>query len=277
MARVVGVHGIGQYRYHRDPKALAEQWRAALGGALSCPEDFALVYYSPLLHSVTAQGHSAFNDLTPTEQSLLESWLMEVGMPDAVAQGPLTSWLRDGVDWLVRNERLGGATSGLVRAALAEVAAYTSAARQDRRLDVQEQLATVIRAERPEVVIAHSLGSVVAYETLWANPDLAVPLLVTLGSPLALPGVFYREFVPSEARSHSCPPGVSRWANFADAGDLVAVPKQLSQFFSGIDEDETVTIDAFRCHTVLDYIACPSVSRAVRSGSTPGIAGKWLA
>ena len=35
--------------------------------------------------------------------------------------------------------------------------------------------------------MAHSLGTVVAYEALHAHPGLHVYLLVTLGSPLALP------------------------------------------------------------------------------------------
>ena len=36
--------------------------------------------------------------------------------------------------------------------------------------------------------MAHFLGTVVAYEALHVHPDLHVYLLVTLGSPLALPG-----------------------------------------------------------------------------------------
>ena len=36
--------------------------------------------------------------------------------------------------------------------------------------------------------MAHFLGTVVAYEALPARSDLHVYLLVTLGSPLALPG-----------------------------------------------------------------------------------------
>ncbi|GLZ38743.1 hypothetical protein Acsp05_23670 [Actinokineospora sp. NBRC 105648] len=45
-----------------------------------------------------------------------------------------------------------------------------------------------IQAHQPDVVIAHSLGSVVAYEALW-NSGATVDLLITLGSPLALPNV----------------------------------------------------------------------------------------
>ena len=41
----------------------------------------------------------------------------------------------------------------------------------------------ILRAPRPRVVIAHSLGSVVAWDLL-ADPRICVDLLITLGSPL---------------------------------------------------------------------------------------------
>lgn len=44
----------------------------------------------------------------------------------------------------------------------------------------------ILRAPRPRVVVAHSLGSVVAWDLL-ADPRIDVDLLITLGSPLAHP------------------------------------------------------------------------------------------
>lgn len=44
--------------------------------------------------------------------------------------------------------------------------------------------AAMLRAPRPRVVIAHSLGSVVAWDLL-ADPRIDIDLLITLGSPLA--------------------------------------------------------------------------------------------
>lgn len=44
----------------------------------------------------------------------------------------------------------------------------------------------ILRAPRPRVVVAHSLGSVVAWDLL-ADPRIDIDLLVTLGSPLAHP------------------------------------------------------------------------------------------
>ena len=50
--------------------------------------------------------------------------------------------------------------------------------------------------------MAHFLGTVVAYEALHAHPDLHVYLLLTLGSPLALPRRRQGAFL-KEASAHS--------------------------------------------------------------------------
>ena len=47
---------------------------------------------------------------------------------------------------------------------------------------------SLLRAPRPRVVIAHSLGSVVAWDVL-ADPRVHIDLLVTLGSPMGQPAV----------------------------------------------------------------------------------------
>lgn len=58
-----------------------------------------------------------------------------------------------------------------------------------RRAAVLQRVGTVLRrAPRPRVVIAHSLGSMVAWDLL-ADPSIDVDLLVTLGSPLAHPAL----------------------------------------------------------------------------------------
>ena len=70
------------------------------------------------------------------------------------------------------------------------------------------------------MLLAHSLGSVVAYETLWARPDLQIDLLITLGSPLGMPDVIFDQLDPAPiARRGQRPPGVAD----EDAGELVPV------------------------------------------------------
>lgn len=72
--------------------------------------------------------------------------------------------------------------------------------------------------EQRTVVIAHSSGTVVAYDVLRADRrTLDVPLFVTLGSPLGIRAV-RDQLVPI-----GYPPHVRSWYNAYDTRDLVAL------------------------------------------------------
>jgi pimeloyl-ACP methyl ester carboxylesterase len=103
-----------------------------------------------------------------------------------------------------------------------------------QRAQARHIVAEAIAGRRPDVVIAHSLGGLVAYEALWERPDLSVDLLVTLGAPLGLDAVFDRlEPAPVDGRGRR-PPGVRRWVNLAGTDDPLAVPRDLTERFDGV-------------------------------------------
>ena len=67
---------------------------------------------------------------------------------------------------------------------------------------------------RPRVVIAHSLGSVVAVDALRLSSDSSVPMLITVGSPLGMRAVQSRLRRPAGAADAAVAlPDVSRWLN----------------------------------------------------------------
>jgi hypothetical protein len=75
----------------------------------------------------------------------------------------------------------------------------------------------------PAVVVAHSLGSVVAYAVLRERPEAArwdVPLLLTLGSPLAIRAI--RDVLAARA-SLRVPAPVRRWVAARDRRDALAL------------------------------------------------------
>ena len=86
-----------------------------------------------------------------------------------------------------------------------------------------------------KVVVAHSLGSVVAYEVLAVpSADLGVTTLVTLGSPLGIRNVIFDRLTPRPENGQGAwPPSLDRWHNVADPGDIVAMVKELSPLFGG--------------------------------------------
>lgn len=84
-----------------------------------------------------------------------------------------------------------------------------------------------------QVVLGHSLGSVIAYEVvhLMKHP---LPLLVTLGSPLGLATVYAR----LRPQPPAYPPKALRWVNIADRDDFIAAEPDLRNLFSrGLPSD----------------------------------------
>jgi hypothetical protein len=126
---------------------------------------------------------------------------------------------------------------------------------------------------RPDIVVAHSLGSVVAYEALHELADeLDVRLLLTLGSPLALPhAVFHRlDPVPCDGKGAK-PTAVRRWVNVADAGDFVAIPKgAVARVFPGAEELPEISIAPAWPHGVRDYLRHRAVSETITTGMRTG-------
>lgn len=267
--RVVGVHGIGNRQRGKTPaeaaEILGERWTAALRRGLGPGNGAraAVAYYAHHLASDAPQGAGDPEHLDEPAQEILLRWAAELGAPPEVAQGRLTAPARVAAEWIARTF---GLDSRLVRLLVTtfcrEVHLYLSepASRDLVRATVAETIACV----QPAVVIAHSLGSVVAYETLWARPDLQVDLLITLGSPLALPDVVFPRLHPAPERGMGRrPPGTRRWINIADPGDLIAIPRGLAHHFDGLDTDLTTPIGVFDFHKVAGYLSCTTTAAAL--------------
>lgn len=125
--------------------------------------------------------------------------------------------------------RLGVAVAGrVVVKSLAQVTRYLTD--EDMRTQIQQRVRDLID-EKTKVIVAHSLGSVVAYEVAHGL-DHPLPLLVTMGSPLGLRAVVYERLRPQPP---VVPPNVLSWVNIADRDDLVAARPDLSPLFPGAD------------------------------------------
>jgi pimeloyl-ACP methyl ester carboxylesterase len=154
-----------------------------------------------------------------------------------------------------------------------EVAAYLHSDNHSARLAAREEVANRIAQHRPRIVIAHSLGTVITYEALHAHPELEAELLLTLGSPLALPRAVFDRLLPRPVdgltgRVGACPEGVDRWVNVADPGDPVAIPPCLARAFHGIALDLTTTVHAGSgFHHAKNYLS---------SAATAAILGPYL-
>ena len=290
MASLIGVHGIWNFWKGYSPEDaaahIAGNWRKFLRagdlGELCDQLVPSAAYYAHPLNDPAVTGAQGDGDESADDTSLADAlllaWLDAVAPEPAGRQGPLTAGIRARLSHLATGWGLDSAVvNRVVRAACGEVARYFSpqntAARARSR---DEVIRAIAQAQPPRIVVAHSFGSVVAYEALHARADLEVDLWITLGSPLAMPDVVAQRLCPAPVggRGHR-PAGVRRWVNIADVGDVVAIPAGgIATMFTGITngDDIVTTIGALACHGVQPYLGCAPVAAVIRGQLRSGSA-----
>jgi hypothetical protein len=278
MTAIVGVHGVGNYVPGQPPETVAARrsadWATAIAAGLgSQPSalDLTVAYYAPLLHAgqpttqaAVVDPDRALDTLDPGTEALARSWIEALELPEATVEGRLAVPLRHAVSVAADRFSLNGRLTKLfVTVCFPEVARYL--ADDTARDQARDQVAATIADRRARVVIAHSLGTIVAYEGLHAHPDLEIDLLVTLGSPLALPGaVFPRLQPPPRGGTGQRPPNVRRWVNISDYGDPIAILRPFKTYFPGADLDLTESVGLFDFHRAARYLACASLAATLQ-------------
>jgi hypothetical protein len=124
--------------------------------------------------------------------------------------------------------------------------------------------------EETRIVIAHSLGTVVAYEALhtyagnprWAN----IKTFITLGSPLGIPNLIFEALHPSPSggKGH-WPPDITQWTNISDDGDIVALAKKLGPLF-GPELVDIRVHNGSTAHDVSPYLTARETGEAILHG-----------
>ena len=125
---------------------------------------------------------------------------------------------------------------------------------EQTRLMLRRPLLQAAEAGRPILLLAHSMGSVIAWDTLWqlsrmSVDDVPVDLLVTMGSPLGQRYIQRRllgHTIPNERRY---PDNVRRWVNISAIGELTALDYALKNDYSPMLEagvvEEIVDLDFY--------------------------------
>lgn len=111
--------------------------------------------------------------------------------------------------------------------------------------EARQKLKTVLMeaagAGRPILLLGHSMGSVIVYESLWqlsreTNSDLMIDLLVTTGSPLGQ-SIVQRHLMGSHRKGEErYPANIKNWTNIAAVGELTAIDRNLKNDFSAMIE-----------------------------------------
>ncbi|MFB9660081.1 hypothetical protein ACFQS3_09960 [Glycomyces mayteni] len=276
--RIVIVHGIKNYRrgvYEQIATSLAKQFHRRLQSSPRFPwnEDDVSIEVAYYAHILRRKGSQGGVDLEPDAESFLRVFL-QPWIPDLKgAQGEFTRWLHIPVARIASQTGFRqDIVEDFVKCFAREVTYFLrTEGRFKPKSAVIEHVSSCI--EGADVVIAHSLGSIVAYETLWKN-GITVPLFVTMGSPLAFPGIIFPRISPAPVNGKgSRPPGVRYWANIADVGDIIATPPGgISRQFRGVHYDRQDSIARFDFHKMTNYLRCRELGTLLQKwaeGSPP--------
>ncbi len=178
----------------------------------------------------------------------------------------------------------------LLRGKLKETAEETNRYfENDERIasQIREQLKRELRPMLADggkvMVIGHSMGSVITYDTLWALSELEhlpgeVDTFLTLGSPLGMNYVQERLLGSKYEGIHKYPSNIRNWVNVAAEGDLIALDRKLAEDFGemvALKMVESFTDhcdgvynyfhgqDGLNCHRSYGYLINPVVSKVI--------------
>jgi hypothetical protein len=285
VARVVVVHGIGQQTeggltlHDRFFSALADG--VVRGGGFVQPQDVVFASYGDLFREqAEVLSPVPYFDADEVEEGyeseLLLAWWQRAADVDSrvvppgeevLARAPV--WASRALAAMSRARFLAGVSDRLLIGNLKQVHRYFTY--PGLRSEIRSAVADSI-ANDTKVVVAHSLGSVVAYEVLCAAPEPVSPglSLVTLGSPLGLPNLVFDRLQPEPrprgggVRGH-WPGPVQAWTNIADEGDVVAAVEDLRPLFG--DQVRQIRVhNGSHAHDMRPYLTESMTGAAIVAG-----------
>ena len=281
--KLVMVHGRAQAG--KDPVVLKKEWMDALGygflranKALPVATVVEFPFYGDelerlveLTNTPLAINANAKGTQSDAEKELRGQILEELGAAMGVTQediereyagqpmqkGP-QNW--EWVQAILRAvDRIPGVNSSVIDAFTRDVYVYLTYPAVRTKID---RMVDAAIGNDSCVVLAHSLGTVVAYNVLVkraAGP--AVPRLVTVGSPLGIRAI--RRWLETPLR---CPACVGNWFNAYDERDvvaLVALDRQNFDISPPIENKNDVLNFTDNRHGIAGYLADSVVARKV--------------
>ncbi|MBT8106966.1 MAG: hypothetical protein KJP17_01930 [Gammaproteobacteria bacterium] len=197
----------------------------------------------------------------------------EVASPEDVAEA--TSWRRQLTRWIYALGDLlpfliPHVASERMEVHLRDLRRYlrddNGIATHTRRM-LKMRLRAAAEGRHPTLLIGHSMGSVIAYDTLWELSEsgrdrLQLDMLLTMGSPLGNRYMQKRLKGADETGYARYPANIRRWRNLSAVGDMTALDPYLADDFEemlelGILEDfeDEVIHTHFRLGGVLNVHA----------------------
>ncbi len=249
---VIGIHGLGG----KPPAHVLRSWwmqsirEGVKRSQIELNEfEFELVYWADILHSAP---------LDPEISDLRSPlFLAEPYIPSRQATPPssrglkrrIVAFLEEKFSRILLNEdftiNYQSVTDSLIRRYFKDLDSYystepiTDGVTEADRDKIRRRLTSVLEKHQGDriLLIAHSMGSIVAFDVLDLNPHLQVDTLVTIGSPLGFPVVLGRMAAErggadSRMRAMQIPDNIGQaWYNLADIEDYVAFDFNIADDF----------------------------------------------
>jgi pimeloyl-ACP methyl ester carboxylesterase len=248
MSRIVVVHGV----YHElwGPHEVHQRWLPALRdglwhhGVTIEETDVGVGFYGDLFRHEA--GHR------PDDQELRRV-ADESGLLDVVQQ----AGGRDTLESLAKLISL-----ATLRRLVDQAGRYF--AEPEVRAAVRARVEGAITPET-QVVVAHSLGSIVTYEVLARHPEWSITAFVTIGSPLGNPR-FVPRIEPAVLEGRGAWPAcVQSWTNVAAVDDAACGQGRLSPIFGDRVQDLLVD-NGHRAHDPEPYLNAAATGAAIAAG-----------
>ncbi|KVX08750.1 hypothetical protein WL02_27305 [Burkholderia ubonensis] len=281
MAKIVAVHGIGQQL--KGENTLHAGWLPALrdgltraGRQLANDHDLVCPFYGDLFRP---KGKSmdppyiASDVIDDQEAALLQAWWSaavavdpRIPGPDARTKAHTPQIVQRALYALSLLPFFKGVAEAAMIFDLKQVRLYMNDAAL--RAEVQSRVTSKV-GEDTRVLVGHSLGSVVAYEALWAHPEWKVHTFVTVGSPLGIRNLIFDYLHPAPHNEQGAWPGsAQRWVNISDRGDVVALVKDLGPLFSHpeLSVSDLSINNGATAHDIAPYLTAEETGHAIAAG-----------
>jgi hypothetical protein len=184
------------------------------------------------------------------------------------------------LDWLKRSLGIDRTAQFLLEMKFPDLALYyDNRAKRDLLRDKLQE--TILRHPGKRIMlIAHSMGSIVAYDALRllgrSHPTVGIDHLITIGSPLGIPHVKYKIF--DENDLVRTPTVVRRWTNLADRRDPVAADTHLAGDYAAgpapasVRVEDDLVLNTYvspdgraNPHKSYGYLRTPELSKLIRN------------
>ncbi len=268
---LIGIHGLAN---KPTASVLAKGWEDSICEGLSKNEgvdhvklNFSSVYWADEMYKEPDKTPDLYIEAdVGTIKTYKDSWM------DSVREKTF-DWTGDIIDSIKKNFGVDALADRVLKIKFKDLSAYyeNTEIRNILRKKLKDEI--LANQDKRMMILAHSMGSIIAYDVLRAigkeHPRLIIDHFVTLGSPLGAPHIKYK--IALENPLLRTPSIVKRWTNFADRRDPVAIDTHLSGDFeengSGVSvEDNLVSNDwAGIHHKAYGYLRTPEVSKIIKN------------